>query len=70
MRPIFQLKKFFRKLDATYPNLHAQVVLDEKFDIAAGRIRPKIGVRFGAEVIAGFAKAGGKLNWCSATVVV
>ena len=42
----------FRRLDATYPNLHAQVVLDEKFDIAAGRIRPKIGVRFGAEVIA------------------
>jgi hypothetical protein len=41
----------FRKLDATYPNLHAQVVLDEDFDIAANRIRPQIGVRFAAEVV-------------------
>lgn len=41
----------FRKLDATYPNLHAQVNLDEKYDIAAGRLRPKIAFKFGAEII-------------------
>lgn len=41
----------FRKLDATYANLHAQVVLDDKYDIAAGRLRPRIGIRFGAELI-------------------
>ena len=41
----------FRKLDATYPNLHAQVVLDENFDIAAGRLRPTIAVQFGAEIV-------------------
>lgn len=41
----------FRKLDATYPNLHAQLVLADHYDIAAGRVRPKIAVRFAAEVI-------------------
>lgn len=41
----------FRKLDATYPNLHTQLVLADQYDIAAGRVRPKIGVRFAAEVI-------------------
>jgi hypothetical protein len=41
----------FRKLDATYPNLHAQLTLDDKYDIAAGRLRPKIAFKFGAEVI-------------------
>ena len=41
----------FRKLDATYPNLHAQVVLDEKFDIMANRSRPRIGIRFAPEKV-------------------
>jgi hypothetical protein len=41
----------FRRLDATYPNLHAQVTLADNYDIAAGRLRPKIAFRFGAEFI-------------------
>jgi len=41
----------FRRLDATYPNLHAKVTLADKYDIAAGRLRPKIAFRFGAEFI-------------------
>lgn len=41
----------FRKLDATYPNLHANLVLKEEYDIAAGRIRPKISARFAPEVV-------------------
>jgi hypothetical protein len=41
----------FRKLDATYPNLHAQVVLEENYDIAANRLRPNISVKFGPEIV-------------------
>jgi hypothetical protein len=41
----------FRKLDATYPNLHAKVTLADNYDIAAGRLRPKIAFRFGADFI-------------------
>ncbi len=41
----------FRKLDMTYPNLHANLVLNEEFDIAAGNIRPQIAAGFGAEVV-------------------
>ncbi|RYZ85114.1 MAG: hypothetical protein EOP06_16835 [Proteobacteria bacterium] len=36
----------------SYPNLHAQVSLDEAYDIAPGRIRPKISVRFGPKIVA------------------
>lgn len=58
-----QFGQVFRKLDATYTNLHAQVVLDEKFDIAAGGFRPRIGVRFGPEVVkAGQKKFSYKIN--------
>lgn len=41
----------FRKLDATYPNLHAQVVLNESYDIAPRRLRPRIAVKFGADIV-------------------
>lgn len=41
----------FRKLDATYPNLHAHVVLNDEYDIAVGRVRPRISVRFGPEIV-------------------
>lgn len=41
----------FRLLDATYPNLHAHLVLAEKYDLAAKRLRPRIAARFAPEVV-------------------
>ncbi len=47
----FEVGQVFRRLDATYPNLHAQVTLDPTFDLEAGRVRPIIAARFRAEIV-------------------
>ncbi len=41
----------FHRLDQTYPNLHAQVTLNDEYEIAPERKRPTISVRFRAENI-------------------
>lgn len=41
----------FRKLDATYPNLHARVVLADEYEPATYSKKPEIAVRFRAEII-------------------
>lgn len=47
----FEFGQVFKKLDATYPNIHAQVVLDPQFDMASDRLRPLIAARFAPEMI-------------------
>ena len=46
------LGQVFRKLDATYPNLHAQVVLHQQYDLIKPDKKPVFAVRFDAEVTA------------------
>jgi hypothetical protein len=41
----------FRRLDATYPNLHAQVTLDPAYDLEADRVRPQIAAKFRPDVV-------------------
>ncbi|MES2855433.1 MAG: hypothetical protein V4692_06210, partial [Bdellovibrionota bacterium] len=41
----------FTKLDMSYPNLHAIVTLSDEYNMSLGRVRARIGARFGPQEI-------------------